>query len=293
MKNLPLLFVALLVGACSSREPSADKAAGSPSSGESSAAVQSPEPQPRKGASLPAAEVIESSTPPDQGFSLRLNVEPGSVVLYDMSSDVTFQMDKRKLPADTPAQQNMTLSTSFTVTAKGTKDGVTDLHLNSTKTTVMQNGQESAFNATDILVGVDNRGRVVTAFTDPIAAMLGLGFVPFPKGKVTPGTEWRVEGTRETPGFSGMSTGLPREMDMTETYRLQSGSASSKWVISSDAKAKGLPISTVGTYEYDPQTGLLLSAKIRQSAELDLPLADGGKVPTKATVVVTVKRRDS
>lgn len=288
MNNTPIIFGLLLLAAgCGSPSKDAEaKKSDIPSDADKDSPTNV-----KVGEKITPAVVLEPKTPPKAGFLMRLNPPVGKVQKYKLTNDLSLVYDKKGLPAGYKDKQRVLLTATFEVVPQKSDAGTIEFKMTSSPISVTQDGKASAFGATECLVNVDERCRVVTAFTDPISAMLGLGFVPFPENQVLPGASWRVEGSRDVPGFAQVKTGVPTKMQMTEVYKFMSGSKTQAWTIASKATAKNVPISSQGTYRFDPATGMLIGAEVVQNAEMDIPAGDNGKtVHAKARVFVKVER---
>src|SRR5581483_766418 len=219
MRWIWILAAAAVVGCASKPEPSEK-----PNSGTDSAYPPiKKSPFAPDATDVKRADVIEPKEPAKGGFPLRLKAQAGSSFQFQLSSDVTIDLEKKELPVNVPAHQNVKISAEFTVRAAKVENGITDFEIASTPVTVIRDGKREGFSSAHATIRVDDRDRVVTAFNDPLAGMLGLGFVPFPQNAAAAGREWKVEGLRDVPGFKDMESGLPKQIKMTEVYRLIAG----------------------------------------------------------------------
>ncbi|HWP31588.1 MAG TPA: hypothetical protein VNK96_07690 [Fimbriimonadales bacterium] len=255
---------------------------------DSSSAVRGSSVSPQTAPARPEATVIEPERDYPNGVPLRVVFQPGEKVTRKIKGKIEVLLDKKQLRKGEKPKATSLLEVVYTSTTHAVKDGIAELEISSEPVKVQtDSGEPGYWQAENSTVKIDEYARVFSETTNVVRGIHGIGFIPFPKKRVIPGSTWKSVTNREVP--------LLGLMRVTEKYTykgIQEANGKKTWRIDLLVQDSAKRFGSTGSYFFDTENGQLVEAAVTMRFEGDIETPTGQKRHAKVIFFVRVEPFD-
>ncbi len=233
---------------------------------------------PPPAAELIPPELIEPEVDYPDGLALRVAYKPGEVHARKIRGEIQYSRDNN--PPESRLSGSTTITLDYSTKALAVEDGIATVEIETSRVEATSEEGSSARDADRFELNVNDRGQIVRNLDGILRSGVSVGFVPFPKSRVKPGSEWGLETYMDVPIFGAI------EYVQKFIYRGERTVRGTRaWQVDTSAEG-GDKISIKGTYYFDRQNGQLIEASFTLTGKGTIQRADGGEEP--ATVIFNV-----
>jgi len=229
--------------------------------------------------------VIEPEKDYPNGTRLKAIFRTGERIMRKVSGEIEVLLDKKQLREGEKPKAVSHLSVVYTSTTRAVQNGVAELEISSEPVEVrMDSGEPGYWQAENSIVKIDEYARVFSETANPVRGIHGIGFIPFPKKRVLPGSTWKAVTNREVP--------LMGLMRMIEKYTYKGNeylNGKPTWKIDLLVRDSEKRFGSVGCYYFDVKNGQLIEATVTMRFEGDIETPTGQKRHAKVKFFVRVE----
>lgn len=210
----------------------------------------------RQDTKLEKIEVVEVTPPPKSGIFLRFSPPIG--LKWELSISAAINAESLETPSTESQFQII-----YSGVVKSKNNNITTIETNTSPFKVTMPSGETNFKKVTDEIQVDNMGQVITAPNEVLSGLLGIGLIPFPKGKITTGSRWKTQTVRMIPSLA--------EMEVEEEYELSDIkilSGKKYALIKGSAQSITNTLNADFNYLIDVSTGIIQSGNIKQIVQI-------------------------
>lgn len=229
--------------------------------------------------------VIEPEKDYPDGVLLRVSFRPGEKVTRKIKGTIEVLLDTKQLRKGEKPKATSQLEVVYTSLTRSMQNGIAELEITSEPVKVQTgSGEPGYWQAENSTVKIDECARVFSETTNVVRGIHGIGFIPFPKKRVIPGSTWKSLTNREVP--------LLGLMRVTEKYTykgIQDANGKKTWRIDLLVQDSAKRFGSSGSYFFDSENGQLVEAAVTMRFEGDIETPTGQKRHAKVSFFVRVE----